>query len=110
MAGFLVPITLTEIAPLDPQAVDQAVDAVRRSISEFRVLRGWNQKELAQRAGVREATISKVKSGDQGMRLGTLIQLAHGLQVPASVLLMTPRMELLLREIKDPRDPKTVAR
>jgi transcriptional regulator with XRE-family HTH domain len=56
-----------------------------------RIEKGWSQTELARRAGVAAATISRIESGRvQGVGLGTLIRLADALEVSPKSLLAEP--------------------
>jgi transcriptional regulator with XRE-family HTH domain len=59
---------------------------IRLRIQEFRELKHWSQRELAEASGVRQATISKAESGG-GINLATLEALADALGVNASLLI-----------------------
>lgn len=82
---------------------DEKVDAtpegnafreLRRTIADFLHVRGWDQQTLANRSDLSKATITKVLAGDTRLKLRTLLKLARGLEVPAAVLLMQPRVKL----------------
>lgn len=58
-------------------------------IREARVARGLSQLELADRAGVRQATISNVERG-QSCRPSTLRQISLALGIPLSEVIAWP--------------------
>jgi transcriptional regulator with XRE-family HTH domain len=55
-------------------------------VRELRARRGWTQRELADNAGLSQAMISKIESGDTEMTGGTIRGLARVLGVSADVL------------------------
>ena len=60
---------------------------IRLRVRELRDVRGWSQDHLAELAGVRQATISKLESGDvTSVRLETLERVANALGVDAAIL------------------------
>lgn len=63
---------------------------IRLRIQELREARGWSQRELSDRSGVRQATISKAESGG-GINLATIEMLADALDVNASYLIVHER-------------------
>ena len=61
-------------------------------IKELRSARGWSQRELSRRAGVRQATVSHLESGDvKTVDLSVLERLAKALQVDAGYLIVKKR-------------------
>lgn len=62
----------------------------RRLVSDRLNALGWNQRELAQRAGVDKSTITRLLNGSRNPQTGTVERIARALSVPASVLLDPP--------------------
>jgi transcriptional regulator with XRE-family HTH domain len=56
-------------------------------IRELREARGWSQAELAERAGVRQATISTLETGKARRLLDVLERIAEALEVAPAKLL-----------------------
>lgn len=50
-------------------------------VRQLREARGWTQMELAERAGLRQATISKVESRPEKTELATLIKIATAFEM-----------------------------
>jgi transcriptional regulator with XRE-family HTH domain len=55
-----------------------------------RRLRGWNQEELAQRAGLRQRTVSSTETGRSNPHPKTLLRLAQALGVEIADLMEAP--------------------
>lgn len=55
-----------------------------------RRVRGWNQEELAQRAGLRRRTVSSIETGRSNPHPKTLLKLAQALGVEIAVLIEAP--------------------
>jgi transcriptional regulator with XRE-family HTH domain len=69
-------------------------------IRNRRIELGYTMKELAEKAGVNEATISRWESGDiANMRRNKIIDLARALQIPPMMLM---EMESTEPEDKEP--------
>lgn len=64
-----------------------ACAAFAQRLRELRIERGVSQAHLARRAGLHRTQIGKLELGEREPRLGTLLRLAHGLDVPPEVLL-----------------------
>ena len=64
-------------------------------VRELREARGWSQRELAARAGLRQATIANIELGHtRGVRFDALERLADALGVdPALLIVRTPPLE-----------------
>jgi transcriptional regulator with XRE-family HTH domain len=60
-------------------------------VTEFRVLRGWNQAELAERAGLSLSAVRDVEEVKSRVPIGTLSCVAAGLGVPVEALLRERR-------------------
>jgi transcriptional regulator with XRE-family HTH domain len=58
-----------------------------RNLRVLRVLRGFEQRELAQRAGIGYDTISRLENDLQKPRPGSVKKLADALQVPQETLI-----------------------
>jgi transcriptional regulator with XRE-family HTH domain len=83
---------MTRPHPMHPPgelAKDPLAAKVASKVRAVRVARGMSQVELAERAGLSQAHVSRVESGAMDMPLSTLgaIALALGVE-PASLLLM----------------------
>lgn len=52
---------------------------MRLRVRELRQAKGWSQQRLADEAGLRQATISKVESHPDKTEIVTLVQIAEGL-------------------------------
>ncbi len=50
-------------------------------IQRARKQRGWSQSQLAERAGLRQATISQVESGEKPAKLGTILAVLAALDL-----------------------------
>lgn len=50
----------------------------------YRILRGWEQEELARRIGKSIATVSRIENGAQNFTFGIVFALARALEVPPS--------------------------
>jgi transcriptional regulator with XRE-family HTH domain len=62
---------------------------IRLRIREARELAGWTQEELAAKAGIRRATLSRLERGlTKGIDFATLEQLADALEVRADRLIV----------------------
>ncbi len=80
------------IHPADAELDTQIGAAVR----EARLTQGITQDELARVLGVNRTTITRYESGIRSLSISALIQIAHALAVPATVLvphLHTPEPE-----------------
>lgn len=56
-------------------------------VRQLRELAGLSQSELAQRAGIRRATLNELESGkSDDMKLSMAVQIADVLQVPLDLL------------------------
>lgn len=66
--------------------------AIRLRVRELREARGWSQGELAERAGVRRATVSDIElEKTTGVDFDVLERLASALGVDAGFLVETVR-------------------
>src|SRR5574343_1910858 len=75
---------------------------VGERILSLRKARGWNQRRLAQEAGVSHPFVSQVERGQSGISEPVLKQFAAALGVPLEELTgepMRPAPELLEREL-----------
>ena len=61
-----------------------------RQILDLRLQRGWTQRELAQRAGTRQANISRLENGQLNPSVDTLQRVADALGVQLAVSLCEP--------------------
>lgn len=57
-------------------------------MKRLRKLKGWNQTELAEAAGMEQSTISKIENGWDGATLRTLNYIAGALSVPTYQLFL----------------------
>ena len=65
-----------------------AVTPIRLRVREIREAQGLSQAALAERAGIRPATLSAIETGQtKGIDFDTLERLARALNIPAQVLI-----------------------
>jgi HTH-type transcriptional regulator/antitoxin HipB len=57
------------------------------NVRDARKQRGWTQEELSAATKLAVVQISRIERGKREIRLGTLIRLLDGLEVPPDVLL-----------------------
>ena len=69
-----------------------------RLIQDFRRKRGLNQTELANLAGLRQEMISKIETGQGGVRLGSIYNLLAALDLEIT---LTPRIKSSAKDIED---------
>lgn len=69
-------------------------EALRR----YRLSRGWTQTQLAQQAGLRQATISQIENGHGATRIDTLCAVLAALDLELTVV---PRTKSWDEEIED---------
>lgn len=58
-----------------------------RRIAALRAERGWSQNQLADRAGIRQADLSRILSGDRGVKAHHVVRLATALATAPDALL-----------------------
>ena len=68
----------------------ETMSPIRLRVQELREALGWSQRDLAEKAGVRQATVSQAESG-KGVNLATLEKLANALDVNAAALIVHER-------------------
>lgn len=56
-------------------------------VAELRAAKGWNQQELAERAGVNRATIRRIEAGSKRVDFDVLEKLADAFEVDPAVLI-----------------------
>ncbi len=65
-----------------------AMTPIRLRVREIREAQGLSQAALAEKAGIRPATLSAIETGQtKGIDFDTLERLARALNVPAQVLI-----------------------
>lgn len=57
------------------------------NVRKARHARGWTQEDLAGETGLAVVQVSRIERGKREIRLGTLVRLLDGLQVPPDALL-----------------------
>lgn len=69
---------------MDKEAVRRKVfgDHVRR----YRVLRGWQLDDLANRLGTTRASMSRIELGQQNLGIDSMISISQALEVPLRLL------------------------
>jgi transcriptional regulator with XRE-family HTH domain len=66
-----------------------AMTPLRIQITELREAKGWTQTELAERAGLRRATLNRYERGHvRAVDLGVLEKLSHALGVAPGLLIV----------------------
>lgn len=68
------------------------------ALRRFRRQRGLTQTELAERAGLRQATVSQVEAGSDGVRIATVFSLLAALDLE---ILVQPRIKGSLKDIEE---------
>ncbi|MBK8869609.1 MAG: helix-turn-helix transcriptional regulator [Elusimicrobia bacterium] len=63
-----------------PQGIRSA-DLMGQVIRRWRKRRGWTQQRLAEEAGIRQETVSRVENGSSGTELNTVFRLCAALGV-----------------------------
>ena len=58
-----------------------------KNLKKYRQMKGWSQKELAEKSGVSERTIGYIENGIVSPTLKTLQALANGLDVSPMILI-----------------------
>ena len=80
---------LAQLALLYLNAYTTSVSPIRLRLRELRRARGWSQADLGRKAGVRQATISRLESGTATkLSLEVLEKLAAALEVDPGYLLV----------------------
>ena len=55
------------------------------SLRRRRKLLGWSQEDLSRRSGVKQANLSAIENGAQGVRLGTIFRLLAAMDLELSI-------------------------
>src|SRR4051812_26721201 len=74
-------------APHESEPPPDLLKAIGERLRARRLRRKTTQAELAATLGVTPATIARYEAGDRNLSVGTLLALAHALNVPAATLL-----------------------
>ncbi len=69
-------------------------------IAYFRTLEGLSQEDLSRKIAISKSTLSKIERGryNSGLSIATLLDIADGLAVPLSALLLSGRDEARVLE------------
>jgi transcriptional regulator with XRE-family HTH domain len=79
--------------------VEQQPDTIGRRIAEHRKLRGWNQRQLAERVGYSMSLVEKIERGVRGVeRYSTLHTFARALKIDVTELTGEPSRTRKQRE------------
>ncbi len=90
--------------------VDKTATRIARRVRLERDARGWSLADLAERAGVAKATISKIEREEMSPTATILVRLAHAFELTlAGLLLRAEGGGLVSRAAEQPawRDPET---
>jgi HTH-type transcriptional regulator/antitoxin HipB len=79
-------------------AIARSPQQVGRLIQRFRQARGLNQTELAQLAGLRQERISKIETGQGGVKLSTVCDVLAALGLEMTI---APRTQSSSADIED---------
>lgn len=79
-------------------AIARSPRQVGRLIQRFRHERGLNQTELAQLAGLRQEMISKIETGQSGVKLSTVCDVFAALDLEMTI---APRTKSSSTDIED---------
>jgi transcriptional regulator with XRE-family HTH domain len=69
------------------QNPEDVKERVADRIKQLRKRRGWNQEELAHRAGLGRSFVGIIETGRKDLRISTLVKLANTFGIPVSHLL-----------------------
>ncbi len=90
---------------------EQAHSALAARIRRWRDARGWNQQDLADRAGVARSTLSKIENGLLSPTFEVLLKLARGFGAELSELVQseTPALSgrMVIERAEAPREAVT---
>ena len=81
-----------------PPSIARSPQQVGRLIQGFRHERGLNQTQLAQLAGLRQEMISKIETGQSGVKLSTVCELLAALDLEMTI---APRSKSSTDDIED---------
>ncbi|HEX5527695.1 MAG TPA: helix-turn-helix transcriptional regulator [Solirubrobacterales bacterium] len=79
-----------------PPDQDESLAALGRVVSQVRKEAGLTQEELARRAGLEEADVGRIESGQRNPTWGTVRKISYALDLPLPELIR--RVEALERE------------
>lgn len=79
-------------------AIARSPEQLGRLIQGYRHKRGLNQTQLADLAGLRQEMVSKIETGQDGVRLGTIYDLLAALDLEMT---LTPRSKSSAADIED---------
>lgn len=100
-------------AAVDDGAETAEIARIGPRIVEIRNQRGWSQRELGRRVGVRPARLSRLERAVKPPKLDELIRIAQALDVGLDQLVFgetpRPRMLELVRELETLGTPEEIA-
>ena len=96
--GFVDIDTLVEQEEQNPQTAaaiadgrkivaEQIYGTTNQPFSYYRLLKGWSQKQLADKVGTSQPYIARLETGGVDPQVGTLRRIAEALEVSVSALL-----------------------
>lgn len=86
-------LNLVVMIPQKKENADMSVEMrLARRIKAIRILRGYNQKELAAKCGMSSQTLSNIECGKSDFRIGTLKTIEEVLQC---ALILIPNEDLI---------------
>lgn len=68
------------------------------TLRRYRTLAGLNQSQVAAKAGLRQATISKIEGGSEATKIGTLYDVMAALDLEITI---SPRSKSSSQDIED---------
>lgn len=71
----------------------ETIEIIVRNIKRLRAINGWNQTQLAEKAGINASYISRVEKADRKLSLETVEKIAHGFGIQAYELLKPHNVE-----------------
>jgi transcriptional regulator with XRE-family HTH domain len=100
-------------AAVDDRAITEEIARIGPRIVESRNRRGWSQRELGRRVGVRPARLSRLERAAKPPKLDELIRIARALDVGLDQLVFgetpRPRMLELVRELETLGTPEEIS-
>lgn len=85
-AGVLSSLSETDLSDIERRiSIERGLLAIAIAVREARTTKGFSQEDLASRAKVTQAEISRIETGRFSPRLETLVKLAQALETSFTI-------------------------